>query len=202
MQDGLHPCGGDGVTGHPETGVGFHPAIAQIPPCLAGLIRRSSDVSATKKPISAVSLGIHFAIPRNNMSTDSPLARLTLTTKTLGHPTRLRILAMLRHNRLSVCQIASALNVAPSTASGHLLELRRADLVTEQRRGKWVYYRLTDSEPNDALLRFVLVLIGSDDQVQQDAHTARQLNGTSPDVVCAAAAVEDALSAADGPSSS
>jgi DNA-binding transcriptional ArsR family regulator len=118
------------------------------------------------------------------MTTDAPLARLALVTKTLGHPARLRILAMLRHNRLSVCQIASALNVAPSTASGYLLELRRADLVTEQRQGKWVYYRLTAEDTNDALLRFVLLLIGSDPQVQQDAIAARALNGTSPEFVC------------------
>jgi DNA-binding transcriptional ArsR family regulator len=113
-------------------------------------------------------------------------------TKTLGHPARLRILAMLRHNRLSVCQIASVLNVAPSTASGYLLELRRADLVTEQRQGKWVFYRLTDEDPNDALLRFVLVLIGSDAQVQQDAAAARRLGATSPDVACAAAGTDAA----------
>jgi DNA-binding transcriptional ArsR family regulator len=121
------------------------------------------------------------------MTSESALGRLALTTKTLGHPARLRILAMLRHNRLSVCQIASVLDVAPSTASGYLLELRRAELVTEQRQGKWVYYRLTDEDPNGTLLRFVLVLIGTDPQVTQDAAIAGRLNGTSPETVCTAA---------------
>jgi ArsR family transcriptional regulator, arsenate/arsenite/antimonite-responsive transcriptional repressor len=121
------------------------------------------------------------------MQQTSPLTRIALTTKTLGHPARLRTLAMLRHHRLSVCQVASVLNVAPSTASGYLLELRRADLVTEQRQGKWVYYRLTDTEPNDALLRFLLVLIGADEQLQRDAEAARRLDGTPPDDMCAAA---------------
>lgn len=124
------------------------------------------------------------------MPTDTPVARLALTTKTLGHPARLRILAMLRHNKLSVCQIAAVLQAAPSTASGYLTELRRADLVTEQREGKWVYYRLSDVDPNAALLRFVLVLVASDPQVGQDAALARRLNGTSPDIVCASAAVD------------
>jgi ArsR family transcriptional regulator, arsenate/arsenite/antimonite-responsive transcriptional repressor len=131
------------------------------------------------------------------MQRESPLAQLALATKTLGHPARLRILAMLRHNRLSVCQVASVLNVAPSTASGYLLELRRADLVTEQRQGKWVYYRLTDQDPHDALLRFVLVLIGTDEQIQEDAQAARQLSGTSPDEACAAAGVEAPPDAAE-----
>jgi len=124
------------------------------------------------------------------MPIDTPVTRLALTTKTLGHPARLRILAMLRHNRLSVCQIASVLNVAPSTASGYLTELRRADLVTEQREGKWVYYRLSDEDPGAALLRFVLVLVASDPQVGQDAEVARHLNGASPDIVCATAGVD------------
>jgi ArsR family transcriptional regulator, arsenate/arsenite/antimonite-responsive transcriptional repressor len=124
------------------------------------------------------------------MQRESPLAQLALATKTLGHPARLRILAMLRHNRLSVCQVASVLTVAPSTASGYLLELRRAGLVTEQRQGKWVYYRLTDQDPHDALLRFVLVLLGGDEQVQQDAQAARQLSGTPPDAACAAAGID------------
>jgi ArsR family transcriptional regulator, arsenate/arsenite/antimonite-responsive transcriptional repressor len=124
------------------------------------------------------------------MQRESPLAQLALATKTLGHPARLRILAMLRHNRLSVCQVASVLNVAPSTASGYLLELRRADLVTEQRQGKWVYYRLTDQDPYDALLRFVLVLLGTDEQVRQDAQAARQMSATPPDETCAAAGMD------------
>jgi ArsR family transcriptional regulator len=129
------------------------------------------------------------------MTTASPIERLAQTTKTLGHPARLRILAMLRRNRLSVCQIASVLEVAPSTASGYLLELRRADLVTEQRQGKWVYYRLTDDEPNDTLLRFALMLVASDPQVQRDGEAAQRLSGTAPDALCAAAGADCTSSA-------
>jgi DNA-binding transcriptional ArsR family regulator len=117
---------------------------------------------------------------------ETALGQFALITKTLGHPARLRILAMLRSNRLSVCQIASVLGVAASTASGYLLELRRADLVTEQRRGKWVYYQLTTHDRHDALVRLLLLLIASDPQVQQDGLAARTLNGTPPDMLCAA----------------
>ena len=124
------------------------------------------------------------------MPIDTPVTRLALTTKTLGHPARLRILAMLRHNKLSVCQIASVLNVAPSTASGYLTELRRADLVSEQREGKLVFYRLSDVDPGAALLRFVLVLVASDPQVGRDAVVAQRLSGTSLEVVCARAGVD------------
>ena len=124
------------------------------------------------------------------MPTATPITRLAVTAKTLGHPARLRILAMLRHNKLSVCQVASVLGVAPSTASGYLAELRRADLVTEQREGKRVYYRLSDDDPHGALLHLVLVLVAADPQVGQDAARARRLNGTSPEIVCASATVD------------
>lgn len=129
------------------------------------------------------------------MPFDTPVPRLALTTKTLGHPARLRILAMLRHSKLSVCQIAHLLKVAPSTASGYLLELRRAELVTEQRRGKWVYYRLTEHEPTDTLLRFVLKLLAGDPQVALDEVAARALNGTPPDTLCTPAGEADAATA-------
>jgi ArsR family transcriptional regulator len=91
---------------------------------------------------------------------------------------------MLRHHRLSVCQIASVLGVPPSTASGHLTELRRADLVTEQREGKWVYYQPSDEEPQAALLGLMLVLVAADPHVGRDAAAARRLEDTPPELTC------------------
>ena len=66
------------------------------------------------------------------------LSSVATVTKTLGHPGRLRILAILRDGPLSVCQIATILGTPTSTISGHLSELRHAGLVCEQRSGKWI----------------------------------------------------------------
>jgi len=101
-------------------------------------------------------------------------------TKTLGHCGRLRILAMLRPGPLSICQIASVLDAPASTVSGHLLELRRARLVTERRRGKWVYSELVDEEPVRNVLDPVLVSIEDDPRIRRDATAAAGLRGTSP----------------------
>ena len=132
------------------------------------------------------------------MATGSPLARLALTAKTLGHPVRLRILAMLRHNRLSVCQIASVLGIPPSTASGYLTELRRADLVTEQREGKWVYYQPSDEEPQAALLGLMGGLLVSDPHVARDAAAARSLKDTPPELTCGSSIGSQAATASAG----
>lgn len=118
------------------------------------------------------------------------LPTLALVTKTLGHTARLRIVAMLGHNRLSVCQIASVLEVPPSTASGYLLELRRAGLVSEQREGRWVYYRLAADESVELIVRLALFLVSSDTQIVKDERIARAMNGASPEALCACAGEE------------
>jgi DNA-binding transcriptional ArsR family regulator len=79
-------------------------------------------------------------------------ARTTLPTlvdavKALAHPGRLRLLAMLRGGDLCVCQLTAVLELAASTVSSHLSDLRRAGLVTERKSGKWVHYHLVTTGP-------------------------------------------------------
>jgi ArsR family transcriptional regulator len=64
--------------------------------------------------------------------------------KALGDPHRLTILATLARadNEVCVCDFTSALPLNQPTVSHHLKILRDADLVTCERRGTWVYYRL------------------------------------------------------------
>ncbi len=96
---------------------------------------------------------------------------------------------MLRDGPLSVCQMAAVLDAPVSTVSGHLLELRRAELVVERRKGKWVYYGLASSTPVTSLLGPVLAAIADDPDVRRDAAKAAALHGTSPAALCDAAAV-------------
>jgi ArsR family transcriptional regulator, arsenate/arsenite/antimonite-responsive transcriptional repressor len=88
--------------------------------------------------------------------------------KALGHPARLRILAMLaRESPLCVCQMTSVLDVATSTVSGHLNELRRSGLVTEAKTGKLVFYRLDPTSPAADLVRRMVALV-ADERVEED----------------------------------
>ena len=72
-----------------------------------------------------------------------PLTRLF---RALGDETRLRIVALLSHGELCVCQLESALDLNQSTASRHLGILRAAEIVDCRREGTWVYYRITEQE--------------------------------------------------------
>jgi len=64
--------------------------------------------------------------------------------KTLGDPHRLTILATLAHadDEVCVCDFTSGLPLNQPAVSHHLKILRDCGLVTSDRRGTWVYYRL------------------------------------------------------------
>ena len=60
--------------------------------------------------------------------TISKLETAVTAARALGHPARLRTVAMLRSGELCVCQITEILKLAPSTVSAHLKELKQARL--------------------------------------------------------------------------
>jgi ArsR family transcriptional regulator len=64
--------------------------------------------------------------------------------KALGDAHRLTILATLARaeDEVCVCDFTEALPLNQPTVSHHLRILREAGLVTSERRGTWVYYRL------------------------------------------------------------
>lgn len=95
--------------------------------------------------------------------------QLVAAAKAIGHPARLRILAMLEPGEMCVCQMSTILQSAASTVSGHLNELRRAGLVVENKAGKMVYYSLDAASPFAAWLLQALALVRPDAQVRGDA---------------------------------
>lgn len=80
------------------------------------------------------------------------LARLEADLfRALGHPTRLRILQMLRREERCVCEILEALQLEQSNVSQHLAVLRQAGLVTSRRDGMRVMYSLGNPQLNGVL---------------------------------------------------
>ena len=60
----------------------------------------------------------------------------------LSDETRLEIIDHLLGGERCVCDLMDALDVAQSRLSFHLKVLKDADLVTDRRDGRWVYYTL------------------------------------------------------------
>jgi len=90
--------------------------------------------------------------------------------KGLSDPVRLRIAHLLiQQDELCVCHLTDALSLPQSTVSRHLNTLRNAGLVTAERRGKWVYYRLHDAnEPIKVISDLIRHNASSEEQFQRD----------------------------------
>lgn len=64
--------------------------------------------------------------------------------KALAEESRLRILAMLMHEELCVCEIEECLELTQSNASRHLTILKNAGILTSIKKAQWAYYKLSD----------------------------------------------------------
>jgi ArsR family transcriptional regulator len=65
--------------------------------------------------------------------------------KAIGDPVRLRLLSLIASHEggeACVCELTAAFELTGPTISHHLKVLREAGIITSERRGTWVYYRL------------------------------------------------------------
>jgi ArsR family transcriptional regulator len=77
--------------------------------------------------------------------------------KALSDPNRVKIIKMLQHKSLCVCEIKAALNMPQPSVSKHLKILEKAGLVSSQKDGLWVNYYLSNSSPTP----FAATLLGN-----------------------------------------
>jgi ArsR family transcriptional regulator len=77
---------------------------------------------------------------RNRTTSLDPEVRLLAA---LADPTRLAIVRQLAaEQETCACDFTSCCDVAQPTVSHHLRVLREAGIVTSERRGQWIWYRL------------------------------------------------------------
>jgi ArsR family transcriptional regulator len=68
----------------------------------------------------------------------------------LAHPVRRKILKMLRTRAMSAGEIAEKFDLAKPTLSGHFAVLKAADLVSTERQGTTIIYRIKLSALEEA----------------------------------------------------
>jgi ArsR family transcriptional regulator, arsenate/arsenite/antimonite-responsive transcriptional repressor len=88
--------------------------------------------------------------------------------KALSDETRVRIIKLLEHGELCVCDIGAALGMVQPKVSFHLGVLKNSGLLKDRKQGKWVHYSLDESE---MFKRFLLLSVAekvSDEEVQAD----------------------------------
>lgn len=74
---------------------------------------------------------------------------LALAIRAYKHPLRQQILTLIKEReKIAVTDIWEALKCEQAVASQHLTILRRADLVSTERVGKYIFYRLHEAAIN------------------------------------------------------
>ena len=115
---------------------------------------------------------------------NSNLESAVAAARALGHPARLRTVAMLRSGELCVCQITEVLKLAPSTVSAHLKELKQAGLVSERKHGRWVYFDLIDDESTRSWTGAALSPLAKDPQIEADDRLVAELRRLPVEDLC------------------
>jgi ArsR family transcriptional regulator len=64
--------------------------------------------------------------------------------KALSDPNRVKIIKMLQHKVMCVCEMQAALQIAQPSVSKHVKILEEAGLVAFNKDGMWVNYHLSD----------------------------------------------------------
>lgn len=104
--------------------------------------------------------------------------------KALSDPNRVKIVKMLQHRVLCVCEIQAALELAQSTASKHLKVLEEAGLISFTKEGLWVNYRLSDGRQSP----YAAAILGNlKHWLENDIELARlmaRLAGIDRETVC------------------
>jgi len=74
------------------------------------------------------------------------MEKLSIIFKALSDETRLRIIKLLEHGELCVCDIVAALDVVQPKASFHLGVLKEAGFIKDRKQGKWIHYSLNEAD--------------------------------------------------------
>jgi DNA-binding transcriptional ArsR family regulator len=122
---------------------------------------------APESPLKYISLSYEM--------TESQLSAATAAAKALGHPARMRLLAMLTRGPLCVCQMTAVLRAAPSTVSEHLRELKRAGLLVEEKSGRFVCYRLAPDRDAAGWQEIVRTALAGDPVTAADGERVTRL---------------------------
>lgn len=73
------------------------------------------------------------------------------TFKALSDPTRRQIIDLLRNGKMTAGDIVSHFQTTNATISHHLSILKQADLISDNKLGKFIYYELNTSVLDDLI---------------------------------------------------
>jgi len=91
--------------------------------------------------------------------------------KVLSHPVRLQVLQVIGKGEACVCHLEAQLDIRQATLSQHLMVLREADLLDTRREGRYIFYRLANSDVLD-IIQDSANLMGIEFNINETTHNA------------------------------
>lgn len=83
--------------------------------------------------------------------------------KALSDPTRRKILDLLKNGRMNAGEIGSHFDMTGATVSHHLSVLVEAEVILEEKSGKYKYFELNTSVIDEIMLWISSIRSGSDE---------------------------------------
>lgn len=95
---------------------------------------------------------------------------MTELFKALGDENRLRLLNLLDHKALCVCEIEVLLEMSQSNVSRHLSKLKSVGVLTSSKDAQWVHYKISEVfiDSNKALYTYLKEGFGKSDPFIND----------------------------------
>jgi ArsR family transcriptional regulator, arsenate/arsenite/antimonite-responsive transcriptional repressor len=81
--------------------------------------------------------------------TPDEAAQLAVIFRVLGEPARLQLLSLIAaqpSGEVCACELVETLGLSQPTVSHHLKVMYEAGLLTKERRGTWIYYRIVSAQ--------------------------------------------------------
>jgi DNA-binding transcriptional ArsR family regulator len=101
-------------------------------------------------------------VEANVLRPEAPEASLSRLLTTIGQPARVQILVALTAQEACVCHLEAVTGMRQASISQHLMVLRKAGLVTPNRAGRNIFYRVSDPETVQAFIRQAASMAGVD----------------------------------------
>ena len=110
----------------------------------------------------------------------------TLTLlKALSDRNRLRIvLALTQYEELCACQITELLQVSGATASRHLSQLTGCGLLQDRKEGRWVWFRLLETNINQPVLHWLHSTTAASAEYRHYKQRLKQIKTMDPEALC------------------
>lgn len=99
--------------------------------------------------------------------------------KAISEPNRIRILLMLQHKPMCVCEITAILDLTTATVSKHLSILSKSGFLIDQKDGKWINYCLKlddENSINNEIIHFLSKWYKNEEIIRRDANIAKVID--------------------------